>query len=129
MHNLNPHRTSDSYDPQNRYAPRELDVVILTNLLDLPPEDILLLYRYRWQIELFFRWFKCILGCKHFLAESERGHSLMVYAALIASLLIVIWTGRRPNKRLLETLQLYFSGWATPEELLAYIAQCPPAHP
>ncbi len=35
---------------------------IATNLLDVPAEIISLLYRFRWQIELFFRFFKQILG-------------------------------------------------------------------
>lgn len=40
------------------------NIIVLTNT-DLDGEIISLLYRYRWQVELFFRWFKCILGCTH----------------------------------------------------------------
>jgi IS4 transposase len=36
------------------------------------------LYRQRWKIELFFRWVKCILGCGHWLAESERGVTIQI---------------------------------------------------
>jgi len=36
----------------------------------LPAELVSLTYRHRWQVELFFRWLKCILRCRHFLAES-----------------------------------------------------------
>ena len=39
--------------------------VLVTDRMDLPAETIALIYKYRWQIELFFRWFKCILGCRH----------------------------------------------------------------
>ena len=38
---------------------------IATNLLDVPAEIISLLYRYRWTIEVYFRFFKQILGCRH----------------------------------------------------------------
>src|SRR3990167_8763311 len=89
--------------------------------MDLPAELIVLMYRYRWQIELFFRWFKCVLGCKHLLAHSENGLTIQVYCALIASLLIRLWTGRKPTKRTFEMICLYFQGWATLEELIEHI--------
>jgi Transposase DDE domain len=41
-------------------------LVLCTNRLDLPAEMVALAYKYRWVIELFFRWFKCILGCRHY---------------------------------------------------------------
>jgi len=94
---------------------------IVTNLMDVPAEIIALIYRYRWQIELFFRWFKCVLGCKHLLSLSENGVTLQVYCALIASMLITLWTGCKPNKRLFEMLSFYFMGWATEEELVEHI--------
>jgi IS4 transposase len=40
---------------------------------NMPAELVAALYRQRWRIELFFRWMKCILGCRHWLAESSRG--------------------------------------------------------
>ena len=53
---------------------------------ELSAELIRLIYRKRWQIELFFKWIKCILGCRHWLAESPRGVAMPVYLALIAEL-------------------------------------------
>lgn len=96
------------------------DVVLLTNL-ELPAEAIASLYRYRWQVELFFRWFKCILGCTHWLSQTRTGLTLQVYVALLASVLIRLWTGRRPTKRTFEMICLYFQGWARAEELTAHI--------
>ena len=52
--------------------------------VDFPPEMIAHFYQHRWQVELFFRWLKCILGCRKWLAESEAGVALQVYLALIA---------------------------------------------
>ena len=76
-----------------------------------------LIYRKRWDIELFFRWIKCILGCRHFFAESPEGVAIQLYLALIASVLFLHYTGLRPNKRVMELIQMYLMGWATAEEL------------
>lgn len=118
------------FDPVIRYRPArvsskktfrttdsEYNFLITTDLLDLPALVIALIFRYRWKIELFFRWFKCILGCKHFLSLSENGLAIQVYCALIASLLISLWSGRKPTKRTYEMLCLHIQGWASDEEL------------
>ena len=89
-----------------------------TSREDLPAELIGLIYRYRWQIELFFKWLKLILGSRHWLAESPRGVASQLYCAMIATLLLTMVMGRRPNLRQLETLHLYFLGFASEEELL-----------
>jgi hypothetical protein len=94
---------------------------LLTNRLDLSAELVALGYRYRWTVELFFRWLKCVLGCKQLLSTSENGVTLQIYTALIASLLIVLWTGRKPTKRTWEMLQFYFQGWASLDELEAHL--------
>ena len=104
-----------------RHVPTEYDLLLMTDQLDLPAETIALLYRWRWTVELFFRWFKCVLGFQHLIFESRRGVEIMVYCALIASLLISLWTGRKPTKRTLEMVQLYFQGWAELDELEAHI--------
>ncbi len=96
-------------------------LVLVTNRMDLDAQMIALAYRYRWQIELFFRWLKCILGCKHLLSTSQNGVALQVYTALIASLLITLWTGRKPTKRTYEMLCLHFQGWASLDELTAHL--------
>jgi hypothetical protein len=97
------------------------EVILLTNT-NLPAEIVALLYRYRWQVELFFRWFKCILGCTHWLSTTQTGLTLQVYVALLASLLISLLTGRKPTRRTYRMICLYFQGWASAEELAAHIA-------
>jgi hypothetical protein len=94
---------------------------LLTNRLDLPAELVALGYHYRWTVELFFRWLKCVLGCKRLLTTSENGVALQIYTALIASLLVVLWTGRKPTKRTWEMLQFYFQGWASLDEVEAHL--------
>lgn len=91
--------------------------VLATNALELPGELVVAAYRYRWQIELFFRWLKCVLGCRHLLCEHPAGVMLQVSCAIIAALLIGLWVGVKPNKRTYEMLCHYLSGWATAEEV------------
>jgi hypothetical protein len=101
---------------------RNQDTLLLaTDRLDLEAELVALGYRCRWSIELYFRWFKCVLGCKHLLSEGENGVAIQVYVAVIASLLITLWTGRKPTRRTLEMFSLFLSGWADEEEMAAHI--------
>jgi hypothetical protein len=96
---------------------------LATNLLDVPAEIISVIYRYRWQIEIFFRFFKHVLGCRHLLSHSQNGIEIQTYCAIIACLLISLWTGRKPTLRTYEMICFYFCGLASEEELLAHIAK------
>jgi hypothetical protein len=98
-------------------------LLLATDRMDLDAELIALGYQFRWSVELFFRWFKCILGCRHLLSTCANGVEIQVYLALIASLLISLWTGKKPTKRTFEMLCFYFTGWASETELLAHIAK------
>jgi hypothetical protein len=94
-------------------------MILVTNLSvdELPAALVVMLYRRRWQVELFFRWIKCLLGCKHWLAESRQGVTLQLYLTLIAAVLLQLHTGRRPTKRMLELIQFYLLGVASLDEL------------
>jgi hypothetical protein len=96
---------------------------IMTNLLDVPAEIIALLYQHRWQIEVFFRTFKHLLGCRHLLSHHPDGIKIQTYCAIIACLLINLWTGRQPTKRTHEMLCYYLMGWATEDELAAHLTK------
>jgi hypothetical protein len=98
---------------------------IATNLLDVPAEIIGLIYRFRWAIEIFFRFFKHVLGCRHLLSHDQNGIEIQTYCAIIACLLISLWTGRKPTLRTYEMICFYFCGLANEEELLAHIAKLP----
>ncbi len=121
IHHFDPvsHRRPSRVSSKKTFRTNSSDYVflIVTDLLELPAELIALIYRFRWQIELFFRWFKCILKCQHFLSLSENGLAIQVYCALIASLLISLWSGRKPDKRTYEMLCLHMQGWASDQEL------------
>ncbi|NOY40627.1 MAG: transposase [Planctomycetes bacterium] len=94
----------------------------MTNLLDVPAEVIALLYRFRWLIELFFRWLKCVLSCRHL---SANGIEIQMYCALIACLLIQLAAGQdvRPNQWTYKLLCLYMQGWASEEEVLEHLEE------
>lgn len=96
---------------------------IATNLLDVPAEIIALIYLFRWTIEIFFRFFKHVLGCRHLLSHSQRGIEIQTYCAIIACLLISLWTGRKPTLRTFEMICYYFCGLASEEELLSRLAK------
>jgi hypothetical protein len=106
--------------------PASQEIVLATNLLDVPAEIIVILYRYRWTVEVFFRFFKHILGCRHLLSHDPVGIEIQTYCAIIACLLISLWTGRKPTLRTYEMLCFYFQGWADEEELLAHIEKLKP---
>ena len=94
---------------------------IVTDLLDVPAEIIALLYLYRWQIEIFFRFFKQMLGCRHLFFHSANGIEIQAYCAIIACMLLSLWTGRKPTKRTYEMVCYYFLGLASEEELLRHL--------
>lgn len=100
----------------------EHDGSTLTLATNLAPESLAAelvgeLYRKRWRIELFFRWVKCILGCGHWIAESPNGATIQIHLALIAALLLQLYAGRRPTKRMMELIRFYLMGWASAQEL------------
>jgi len=99
---------------------------IATNLLDVPAEIIALIYRYRWTIEIFFRFFKHVLGCRHLLSRSADGIEIQTYCAIIACMLISLWTGRKPTLRTYEMICYYFTGLADEEELIAHLEKLQP---
>jgi hypothetical protein len=96
-------------------------LLIATNLLDVPAEVIALLYRYRWTIEIFFRFFKHVLGCQHLFSAFPQGITIQTYCAIIACLLMNLWTGRKPTQATYEMLCWHFLGWATDAELQAHL--------
>lgn len=90
---------------------------LLTNRLDIDAEVVGMLYRHRWEVELFFKWLKCILKCQHFLLESPEGVAAQIYTALILALLLSSFTGKKPTLRQMEAIQLHLMGYCSKAEL------------
>jgi IS4 transposase len=107
-----------------RGGPEQGEILLVaTDRFDLEADVIALIFKHRWTIEIFFRFFKHVLGCRHLLSYNQNGIELETYAAIIACMLIALWTGRKPTIRTYEMLCWYFSGMADEEELLAHIAR------
>lgn len=96
---------------------------IATNLLDVPAEVVAFIYQRRWLIEIFFRFLKHVLGCRHLLSTDPVGVEIQAYCAIIACLLIALWTGKQPTKRTYEMICFYFVGWADEDELLSHLSK------
>lgn len=64
--------------------------IYYTNNFYLNASDIALLYRYRWQVELFFKWIKQHLRVKSFWGESENAVRIQIHVAIITYCLIAI---------------------------------------
>jgi Transposase DDE domain len=101
-------------------------VYLATDRTDLSAELIGAAYRYRWSVGLFFRWLKCVPGCKHLLSRAEGGVAMQAYAALIASVPVCLWTGRKATKALYEVLCHYLSGWASLDDVPAHLRRTEP---
>lgn len=77
-------------------------LILVTNLKDLPAEHIALLYKARWEIELFFKWIKQNLKLKKFLGRSANAVKIQIASALIAYLLIMLFKVQSNDQRSLR---------------------------
>ena len=115
-----PHRKPSGHT--GRGGPEQGEtILVVTDRVDLPADVVGLVYKHRWQVEIFFRFFKHVLGCRHLLSHCQNGIELQTYAAIIACLLIALWTGRKPTLSTYRMLCWYFTGWADEQELLRHI--------
>ena len=70
-----------------------------------------------------FRQFQHLLGCRHLLSHNQNGIQIQAYCAIIACLLISLWTGRQPTKRTQEMRCYLMMGWATADDVVAHVAK------
>ncbi len=120
---VTPHAKRGGRKGKTAGPPSNGQLLIATNLLWVPAEVIALIYQHRWAIEIFFRFFKHMLGCQHLLSACPDGIAIQAYCALIACMLINLWTDRKPTLRTYEMLVWHFLGWASDDELLAHLAK------
>jgi transposase len=67
-----------------------LELVFLTDRLDLPALTIAQIYKQRWQVELFFKWLKQHLSIDHFFGNSANAVKTQVWIAICVYLIAVI---------------------------------------
>ena len=75
-----------------KYYDKETDkeLVFLSNNFDLAAEEIAQLYKYRWKVELFFKWIKQHLKIKSFWGTSPNAVKIQIYSAIIAYCLVAL---------------------------------------
>ena len=64
--------------------------VYLTNNMEITSEQVALLYKNRWQVELFFKWIKQHLKIKSFWGTTENAVRIQIYCAVISYCLVAI---------------------------------------
>jgi len=98
---------------------RNDEVVLMTSLVDVPAEVIAAIYRLRWRIEVFFRFFKHVLGVRHLFSSKPEGVLIQVYCGLIAALLLAQVCRHNVGREGFQAIELYLAGWADADEVLA----------
>jgi hypothetical protein len=63
----------------------------LTNIWDIPSDEITEIYRQRWKIEVFFKFLKQQMSFSHLVSRNENGIQVMLYITLIAAMLILVY--------------------------------------
>jgi len=72
---------------------------VATSRFDLTAEQIALIYKLRWDIEIFFGWWKRHLRVYHLIARSEYGLMVQILAGLITYLLLAIYCREQHNEK------------------------------
>jgi len=85
-------------------AEHDRHLVFLTNNFDLPALTIALLYRCRWQVELFFKWIKQHLRIKRFYGTTENAVKTQIWIAITVYVLVAIVKKRLNSEASLYTI-------------------------
>jgi hypothetical protein len=109
---LSGHKSAQLY-PANLRRIKYFDVeqkktfIFITNNFTLDAIDIALLYKYRWRVELFFKWIKQHLRIKSFWGTSINAVKTQVYVAIITyTLMLIIKSKLKINLSIYEILQI-----------------------
>jgi hypothetical protein len=79
-------------------------LIFLTNHFALPGATICVLYKSRWQVELFFKWIKQHLRIKRFFGTSEKAVKTQIWIAVSVYVLVAIFKKRLDLDASLYTL-------------------------
>jgi hypothetical protein len=96
-------------------------LLVVTEMTGLGPELVGLVYRQRYSVELFIRFFKQVLGLRHLISQRREGVEIQVYCAVIACLMIQLQTGRKPDKRTAEMMGWFFLGLASEQDVIDHL--------
>jgi len=83
------------------------DLEFLSNSFDITAEEIAQLYKYRWKVELFFKWIKQHLKVKSFWGTSLNAVKIQVYSAIITYCLVALVRNKlKVDRSTYEILQI-----------------------
>ena len=89
-------------------AEKDKRLVFVTNNMDLPALSVALLYKSRWQVELFFKWIKQNLRIKSFFGYTENAVRCQIWVAMCVYLLVaIIKRELRIERSIYEILQIF----------------------
>jgi hypothetical protein len=66
-------------------------IIFVTNIPDVGAREITLIYKQRWEIEVFFKFLKQQLNFSHLVNRSENGIKTMLFCTLIAAILLLVY--------------------------------------
>lgn len=81
------------------YRVDRTDYYVATDRFDLTAEDVAIAYKLRWDIEIFFGWWKQHLNVYHVVARSPHGLMAQILGGLITYLLLAIYCHEEHNER------------------------------
>ena len=95
----------------------------ITNNFDLAAAVIAEIYRYRWQIELFFKKLKQNFPLQYFVGDNQNAIEIQIWCALIAVLLLTVVHERNNSKisfsNVTTLIRIHLTGYISLKELLA----------
>lgn len=107
---------------RTRQGSKQSDLIVLyTDLMDLAPELVTLIYRKRYTVELFFRIYKQLLGLRRLLSQRQEGIEIQIYSTVIVCLLIQLISGKKPNKAMRNIVGWYLLGLADAQDVLNFL--------
>lgn len=66
------------------------EYIFITNNFEISAEEVALIYKHRWQIELIFKKLKQNFPLKYFYGDSENAIKTQIWCTLLANLLLVV---------------------------------------
>ena len=94
----------------------------LTNKFKMDAQEVALIYKYRWKIELLFKQIKQNFPLRYFWGESENAIRIQIYCVLIAQLLMIVIKKKSQTKKsfasIITVVRLHLMSYV---ELFAFI--------
>jgi Transposase DDE domain len=104
------------------YPETKKEYIFLTINMDIEPTEISLLYKKRWEVELFFKWMKQHLKIKSFWGTTLNAVKIQMYCAIIAYCLVAFIGNKMKAERsiyeILQILSIYLLDKTLVKEIL-----------